>query len=198
MGFGKRITGGGGNFLPILKIDASSGTIYVEVRERDDYGNWGKVQRTISLDEFRAGFDLERAERGWIRFPRGSAPETRLVPLNVDPGAAPAGEGWKEGFRLIAVIDGTAFEFMSTSVACWIAFSAAHDAWEAERSKHIGDMPVLGVKAFHKRSYGMGTSFEPEMALLGWMRRPSELDDIAPREQAPVRAGDDLQDSILF
>ena len=54
----------------------------------------------IEKDDFRAIFDLNNAQVGWIYFPKGSAPDTALVPAGHDPGDAPS-DKHKEGVRVI-------------------------------------------------------------------------------------------------
>ena len=46
--------------------------------------NWQTKKRDVT-DKFKAAFDLERVQRGWLRFPKGAAPDVTLVPAGEDP-----------------------------------------------------------------------------------------------------------------
>lgn len=202
MGFGKRR--GGGNFLPLLKFDARNGSLYLE-RSVQGPGGWTKEQVDVG-SRFRAVFDLVNVQTGWIKFPRGRAPETALVPLGKDPGEPPD-EDFKEGFRALALMDpslgGEVHEFMSTSVSAWNGVSALHDLYLAERDEHPGQLPLVGVKEIVERTYANGNSFEPVFIILKWVPRPSEfgaavepMSKQAPSPQRPPART--MEDEIPF
>jgi hypothetical protein len=56
-------------FLPRLKFDARAGTFFLEDRVNNK-GTWETVQHDVTQG-FRAIFDLEQAQRGWIYLPKG-------------------------------------------------------------------------------------------------------------------------------
>ena len=88
--------GEGGSFLPIIKYDARSGRISRRDREN------GENNDVDITRNFKAIFDFENVEIGWINFNTGGAPEFRLARfadgVSVDK---PAGEGFKRGVRLV-------------------------------------------------------------------------------------------------
>jgi hypothetical protein len=94
MALGKRRDSG--NYLPIAKYDARVGTFYLQDRVFAG-GAWQTEQRDVTQG-FKAVFDLANLQRGYIRFPKGAAPETLLVPAGKDPGDPPSDEH-KEGVR---------------------------------------------------------------------------------------------------
>ena len=76
MAFSKRKTGGGESF-PLLKWDGRVGRLYTQDREQDERGEWQSVQNDVT-DGFYAVFDVAGVEHGYMRFPKGGAPETLL------------------------------------------------------------------------------------------------------------------------
>src|SRR5262245_58777601 len=207
MGFGKRKSGGS-NILPLLKFDARNGSLHTETRVPAGFNGWEKVQTDVGT-RFRAVFDLANAQVGWIKFPRGGAPETVLVPVGQDAGEAPDPDH-HEGFRILVLMDaslgGGVHEFMSTSVSTWNGVSALHDAWLAGVGSHPGDLPLVGLSEIVKRAYANGTSFEPVFTIIGWAPRPEEFgpqQDTTPKQSPPKpaptrRAMADIGDEILF
>jgi hypothetical protein len=205
MGFGKRR--GGGDFLPLLKFDARNGSLHLE---RGVHGPGGWVREQVDVgSRFRAVFDLANAQVGWVKFPRGRAPETVLVPVGQDAGEPPD-EDFKEGFRILALMDvslgGGVHEFMSTSVSAWNGVSALHDLYLAERDQHPGQLPLVGVEEIVERTYANGNSFEPVFIILKWVPRPEEfgaqiepaLKQPPPRQAPSPRARAEMEDEIPF
>jgi hypothetical protein len=115
MAIGKRRSGG--SFLPALKYDARVGTLYVQDRVYEN-GRWESEQRDVTKT-FRAAFDMENLQTGWIKFPKGAAPELRLVQIGKDYGEPPD-DDFKEGLRVLVKMDeslgGDVRELMSTAV----------------------------------------------------------------------------------
>jgi hypothetical protein len=174
MSLGKRK---GQEFLPRLKYDARSGTFFLEDRVNNK-GRWETEQRNVT-EGFRAIFDLEQAQRGWIHFPKGEAPDLVLVSAGEDPGKAPS-EDHKEGFRLLVkVANGAAFgelrEFMSTAVTTWNAVDALHTAWANQAAQHPGEVPTVKCTDIVKMETTAGTSFVPVCEIDGWVKRPLDM-----------------------
>ncbi|HKD75563.1 MAG TPA: hypothetical protein VKB76_08720, partial [Ktedonobacterales bacterium] len=69
----------GGDFLPIIKYDARAGRIFR--MDRAEIGNGFENKAVDITANFKAMFDLESVETGWIDFTPGSAPDFNLVPL---------------------------------------------------------------------------------------------------------------------
>jgi len=208
MGFGKRKSGGGGNFLPLLKFDARNGSLHTETRVQT-FNGWEKEQTDVG-SRFCAVFDLANAQVGWLKFPRGSAPETALVPVGQNAGEAPDAD-FKEGFRILVVLDeslgGGVHEFMSTSVSTWNGVSALHDAYLAAVAKHPGKLPLVSMSETVERRYSNGNSFEPVFTIIEWVPRPEELgaeqgspptQPASPQRATARRAMAEMEDEVPF
>jgi hypothetical protein len=181
MGFKRKSSGG--NFMPFVKFDARNGRFYLERRVQTPNG-WEKQQTDIT-DRFRAVFDLANAQQGWIRFPPGAPPETKLVSAGEDPGKAPSNDH-KEGFRVLVQVDGVVHEFMANSVGAWNGMSALHDAYLREVAKHPGEAPEVTLHDVIKHNYTNGSSFEPALIIVGWVPRSDDFGPVierAPRHQ---------------
>ena len=75
MGLGLKISSGGGDFLPIIKYDARAGRMF-RVDKVDG------VSTPVDITKkFKAVFDFENVEVGYINFATGSAPDFVMVPL---------------------------------------------------------------------------------------------------------------------
>ena len=174
MALGKRRDGG--NFLPIIKFDARVGTFYLQDRVHSD-GTWQTEQRDVT-DEFQAVFDLENLQRGWIRFPKGAAPDVTLVPAGEDPGDPPS-DDHKEGVRVILKmadsLGGDVRELMSTARGLWNAVDTLHDRYLAAAASHPGELPVVTLGNVREVKTGAGTTFVPVFNIVDWVPRPPEL-----------------------
>jgi hypothetical protein len=172
-------------------------------------------QRVVN-DEFRAVFDLENLQRGWIKFPKGAGPETVLVPAGADPGDAPS-DDHKEGLRIVVkmadALGGDVRELMSTAVVLWNAIDDLHDKYLAGVADHPGELPVVTLTSTREMKTQSGTSFVPIFAIADWVPRPAELPltgiptsrprkaSTAAKPAAPSRPAavkDDLNDEIPF
>lgn len=182
MALGKRRDGG--NYLPIIKFDARVGTFYLQDRVNSG-GEWHSEQRDVT-DKFRAAFDLGTLQRGWIRFPKGAAPETTLVPAGEDPGDSPSDEH-REGIRLLLKMSrelgGDVRELMSTARGLWGAIDTLHDEYLAATAEHPGEVPVVVLSDVREAKTAAGATFVPIFEIADWIARPSDLAD-APKTVA--------------
>jgi len=104
---------------------------YTQDRVHRD-GEWQTEQHDVT-EGFEAIFDLANAEVGWIKFPKGAAPEMALKPVEEDIGERPSGDH-KEGLRLIVKIPGDDAgprELISTAYAVWHGIDELHDQYLA-------------------------------------------------------------------
>ena len=165
-----------GNFLPIIKFDARVGHFYLQDRVHTTDG-WQNQQRDVT-SEFRAAFDLENLQRGWLLFPKGAAPQTVLVPAGEDPGDPPT-DDHKEGFRCLLLmakkLGGDIRELMSTARGLWDAIDRLHDQYLVVADKHPGEVPVVTLDGVREEKRGAGTTFVPTFTIVGWAPRPPEL-----------------------
>ncbi len=174
MAIGKRKSSG--NFLPVLKYDAKIGQLYLQDRVYEN-GRWETEQRDITK-EFRAAFDLENLQKGWIRFPKGAAPETSMARIGEEYGDPPSGD-FKEGLHILVKMDeacgGDARELLSTAVSLWYGIDALHDDYLAGRDKHPGCIPVCDLDHTTETKTEKGSSFTPTFKIVGWIPRPPDL-----------------------
>jgi hypothetical protein len=174
MALGKRKDGG--NFLPIIKYDARVGTFYLQDRVNSG-GAWQTEQRDVT-ENFQAAFDLENLQRGWIRCPKGAAPEVTLVPAGDDPGEPPT-DDHKEGVRVVLKLadhlGGDVRELMSTARGLWIALDTLHDRYLASAADHAGQVPVITLDDIREVKTAGGATFVPTFKIADWIPRPPEL-----------------------
>jgi len=172
MALGKRR---GSDFLPIMKFDARIGEFSLSDRVQKD-GSWTNVQTPLA--ELLAIFDLEMVERGWLHFPKGAAPEMKLVPAGQDPGDPPS-KDYREGFRLTVKLidgnDGSVREFSSTANAVWAAIDRLHDVYLRDADKHPGQLPVVELVDVIEISTASGPSFQPALKIVNWTDRPADM-----------------------
>jgi hypothetical protein len=178
MALGKRKTSGN-DYLPMLKFDARVGTFYLQDRVHEN-GRWQTEQRNIT-DDFRAVFDLENLQHGWIKFSQGAAPDMKMVAVGEDAGDAPS-EDHKEGIRLIVKMDGMlggdVREFLSTSLAVWNSISELHDKYLDGVAEHSFELPVVDLVESRKSE----KAYTPVFQITSWVPRPDDLpsDGIPP------------------
>jgi hypothetical protein len=199
MSLGKRKSS---DFMPIAKYDARSGVFFLQDRVLGPNG-YETEQRDVT-DGFRAIFDLEQAERGWIKYPKGGPPDLVMVPAGEDPGEAPS-KDHKEGIRLtlkmLSVDDGGVRELQSTSLAMWTAIESLHNAWTRQAADHPGEVPTAKLTDVIETKTANGSSFTPILEIDGWVARPIDM-PLVPRglrkSAKPARGGRDFDDTPDF
>lgn len=187
MAFAKRKTGGGETF-PLLKFDGRVGRLYTQDREQQTNGEWRSVQNDVT-DRFVAALDMAGIEHGFMRFPKGAAPEMVMVPMGEDIGEAPEGD-WQEGLRLQVKMPGENRwrTMMSSAIGLWRSLDRLHDQYVELTPEHPGKVPVvelLDVTEIKART----TSYMPSFGIIGWIGPDEVL-------QRPTRG--DLDDEIPF
>src|SRR4051812_48703519 len=68
------------DFRPYVKSNARVGRIF-RVDKKSTGTGWEKIETDITAN-LKAIFDLENLKTGWLRFPRGAAPDHHLVALD--------------------------------------------------------------------------------------------------------------------
>jgi hypothetical protein len=197
MAFAKRKTGGGESF-PLLKWDGRVGRLYTQDREQQKNGEWQSVQNDVT-DGFVAAFDIAGTEHGYMRFPKGAAPEMVMVPMGEDIGEKPEGENWQEGLRLQVKMPGEDFwrTMMSSAIGLWRSLDRLHDQYVELAPAHPGKVPVVELLDVME-SKARTTSYVPSFGIIGWI----SLDEVLrrPTEDAPAKRGgnDKPDDEIPF
>src|SRR5262245_40531470 len=197
MAFAKRKTGGGESF-PLLKFDGRVGRLYTQDREQQKNGEWQSVQNDVT-DRFVAAFDIAGIEHGYMRFPKGAAPEMVMVPMGEDIGEMPEGENWQEGLRLQVKMPGEDFRrtMMSSAIGLWRSLDRLHDQYVELAPAHPDKVPVVELLDVMENK-ARTTSYMPSFGIIGWvgsgevLRRPTEDEDFVFETTAPAkRSGND-------
>ncbi len=172
--------GSSADIIPIVKYDARAGRA-VRVDRSNTGAGWAAEQTDITSG-FKAVFDMENIETGWMSFGAGRAPDFKLVPLGQDPGPRPS-EDHREGFRVMLKLSkesgGDVREFCSMAKVAINGFDALHNAYLAGVKENAGKLPVVALKASKPVVSGSGqmksTNYQPVFEVTGWTARPSDL-----------------------
>ena len=168
----------GGDFVPIAKFDARAGRIHRI--DRVDTGG-GFESRAVDITQsFKAVFDFEHVEVGWIHFPVGSPPDFALVPMGSRLPDRPTPKH-KNGLRMMIKLsrdcggDRPIREFAGTSKAFLSGIESAYLAYADEKDKNPGKLPVFVLEKTTPITTGSGekssTNYHPSFRLVGWASR---------------------------
>ena len=180
LGFSYGGTGGGADFLPIVKFDARAGRFFRVDRE-DGVSTPVDITRS-----FKAVFDFEGLEVGWISFNAGSAPDFQMVPFGSDMGSKPS-DNHKRGIRMAVKLSGECGgdcrELAGTSGAMMKGIDLLHDDYVAGAIENAGKLPVVILEDTIPIESGSGakksTNYQPVFRITGWVKRPSGLNEAA-------------------
>ena len=137
---------------------------------------------------FKAVFDFENLEVGWISFNAGSAPDFQMVPFGTDRGPKPS-ENHKGGIRMSVKLSGECGgdcrELAGTSAAMMKGIDLLHDDYLAGAAENAGKLPVVVLDDTVPIESGSGakksTNYQPVFKIAGWVKRPNGLNDNAPQ-----------------
>jgi hypothetical protein len=175
-------TSGGLDLVPIIKYDARAGRVSRIDRSNTDGSGWTTEQVDIT-NSFKAVFDLENVETGWMNFNTGGAPDFRLVPLGQDKGQRPS-DAHREGFRVMlklhASCGGDVRELSSQAKAVIGSFDQLHDAYLEGVKKNPGKLPVVSMPSSKPiQTQGPNntktTNYAPVFEIVSWVARPADL-----------------------
>ena len=183
---------GGGNFLPIVKYDARAGRFFRVDRED------GTSIPTDITRNFKAVFDFENMEIGWICFNAGSAPDFQMGPFGQARPAKPS-ENHKGGIRMVIKLSGECGgdcrELAGTAAAMMRGIDALHDEYLAGVKANPGKLPVVVLEDTVALESGSGakksTNYQPVFKIASWVKRPADLADAPSRgssDAAPASA----------
>lgn len=181
MGLGMNYESGSGDFTPIVKYDSRAGRMF-----RIDRAD--RVSTPVDITRnFKAVFDMENIEVGYMNFPVGAAPQFQLVPLG-DPFPNNPGQGFKQGVRLMMKLhkdcggtDADKFvrEMATSAKAAMRGIDNLHTAYETGEKQNPGKLPIVTIKdTIAITSEGQGqktTNYEPVFEIIGWVERPKDL-----------------------
>lgn len=171
------VGGGGGNFLPIVKYDARAGRV-----ARVDRDNGENTQVDIT-NNFKAVFDFENVEVGFIRFAAGSAPDFRMSRFYDRKPIQKPGDDYKPGVRFIIKLGkecgGDIREIASNAGAFLDAAKKLHVEYEAGVKENPGKLPVVALQGVTAKTSGEGqkksTNYVPDFRIVNWVKRPDDL-----------------------
>lgn len=175
-----------GDFLPIVKYDARAGRIFRV--DRVDTGGQVVSEPVDITRNFKAIFDLEHIETGWIKLGGGGAPDFRLVPMGTllpdrPPGNDHQGKPlYNNGIRLMLKLakecggDKPIREIAGTSKAFLSGVEKLYHDFEAGRKGENADkLPVVVLKDTIPITSGQGakqsTNYMPVFEIVGWSLR---------------------------
>jgi hypothetical protein len=168
----------GGDFLPIVKYDARAGRMFRV--DRVDTGGQFVSEPVDITSNFKAIFDLENVETGWINFSTGGAPDFRLVPIG-EPLMVRPSEMHKNGIRFMLKLskdcggDRPIREIAGTSKAFLSGVEKVFDDYDAQKAEHPGQLPVVVMEGSMPIKSGSGdrqsTNYVPKFKVVGWAPR---------------------------
>lgn len=167
-----------GDFLPIVKYDARAGRW--TRRDRDNVGNVDEVDIT---NQFRAVFDLENIEVGYMDL-TGAQPRWTMQHVSQGLPKKPEGEGWRQGFRLRLKlgkdIGGDVREFASAAKAVIRPIDELHTAFMAAPERQQGKLPIVtmtGTSVVETVAPGgvKQRNYAPKLEIVGWVDRPKDI-----------------------
>jgi hypothetical protein len=187
MAFGINLDSVSGNITPIVKYDARAGRM-----QRVDREDGISTPHDIT-NNFRAVFDLENVEYGWLAF-SASGPDFKLVRLGEALPAKPS-ENHRQGVRLrlklAADCGGDVRELATVARVALRGLDELHTRYEAEKANHgPGELPIVTLAKTIPVTSGSGaqksTNYQPvfEIEAGGWAPRPADL----PPKAAPSAA----------
>ena len=181
----------GGDIRPITKWDARVGKFFLVERIQDADG-WKADPREITEPVFL--IDMDSLEVGYVAF--NPAPDFHLVlqsdaengaaayPAQPTPDHSPT---FRVNIKLTADQGGDEplRTFGSQAVCVRAAFNDLHTLYEAQKSEHGGEMPVVRIKGGVAQKFKSGsTNYAPDFEIIAWQAVPEEVVDARPESDA--------------
>ena len=132
---------------------------------------------------FKAIFDFENVEIGWINFNTGGAPDFRMARYSDGGSIDKPGDDFKRGVRFVVKLSkesgGDVREFASNAGAFLDGAKKLHDEYEAGAKENAGKLPVIALKDSVAKTSGEGarksTNYVPVFEIVSWVKRPDDL-----------------------
>lgn len=184
--------GAGGNFTPVVKINAKQGRVW-RVDRSQGVDGWTTDEVDITSD-FQFVPDFEAIEIGWMHFAAGQAPDLRMVKIGESLPAKPS-ENHKQGFRLNIKLGkscgGDLRELAATAKTISGPFDKLHDQYLAAKKDHADELPVVRMtsmkKVDTKTPKGTNTNFEPVFEIVSWVDREKAFTAAPAEEKAETK-----------
>jgi hypothetical protein len=192
MAFGFNYGGGDAVFNDIIKYNAKEGRFYRVDREDGE-----NVEVEIT-SEFKAIFDMENLEVGWINFPAGAAPDFKMVPIRTEMPERPSSKH-KNGVRcmlkLSKQLGGSVREIAGNSNVIMKAFDLLDDDFLEGQKEHPNMLPVVVLDGTARVTTGSGetkaTNHRPIFKIAAWIARPDDLPKDRKAAAAAAKAEED-------
>lgn len=191
--FGLPVSSGDGQFKSFVKYVANAGRFM----RRDRFKNASGMFESADVDitsEFLAVIDFANLQRGWLNFPRNSAPRKVLAKMNepfptrpadVDEDGKPA---FRSGIAFDLILNGEkeVREMSFNAQSAIDGFSAVYQAYVDAPESKAGKLPVVKLAKVNpvKNSSG-ATNYTPVLEIVSWIDRPALFDQ--PQAQAPTQ-----------
>jgi hypothetical protein len=186
----------GGDFTPIVKFDARAGRMF-RMDRIENNGNFENVAVDIT-QSFKAIFDFENMQTGWMLFAVGTAPNFNVVRIGKEFPARPS-DKHKHGVRLMIKLakdcsgDKPIREMAGTSKAFLSGVEAVYTQYLAEKDNRPGKLPVIVLEKTTPVRSGTGdkssTNYQPTFKIVGWAPRGDLGGVAAPPDGSPPATG---------
>jgi hypothetical protein len=179
------------DFTPIVKYDSRSGRIFRV--DRLNTGNGFENDPVDITQTFKAIFDFENVEIGWMLFAPNVAPSFTLVPIGSQLPGRPS-PTHKQGIRLLMRLskacggDKPVREIAGNAKAFLGGMDEVYGEYKNEKAKYPGQLPVIVLVTTIPVTTGSGekksTNYQPKFKIDGWAPRPPDLIHIRAAEAA--------------
>lgn len=177
-GFSTEATGGNGDIVPIVKYDARAGRVFRVDRTNDGQGY---INTPVDITRsFKAIFDLENVEVGWLNFNTGGAPSFALVAMGQAIPPRPTPEH-RNGARVMIKLakecagDEPIREVASVAKVFLIGLEELYHQYAAQKDANAGKLPVVVLEDSVPITSGSGakssTNYQPKFKITGWAPR---------------------------
>ena len=179
-----------GDIQPIIKYDSRSGRL-----SRIDRINNENTPVDITRN-FKAVFDLENVETGFIAFNAGAAPGFSLTRLADGKQAVRPSDDYKPGVRVLVKLHkdcgGDIREIAGNAKAFLRGIDELHNAYVEGLKTNPGKLPIVILKDTVAVTSGEGakksTNYSPVFEIVGWAARPQDLVYTPKTSSAPAPA----------
>jgi hypothetical protein len=169
------------DFLPFVKYHAPAGRMFRV--DREQVGGAFENNEVDITNIFKAQFDFENLEVGWLKFAAGQAPSLVLVPFgSLFPPEPMPPNSHKEGARWMLKLskecaDGTPTirEIAGNASSMMAGVDAVMADYLAEKDKHAGLLPVVTLVKTMPVKTGTAerasTNYQPVFQIVDWKPR---------------------------
>jgi hypothetical protein len=169
----------GGDFLPIVKYDARAGRLF-RIDSVQTAQGWDRTPVDIT-NTFKALFDFENVQVGWIDFTSGGTPSFVLVPYPGNKLPDKPGNNHKHGLRFVIKLAKDCAgsvpirEMAGTSARFLAGIEALYKQYAVEKAAHPGELPAVILESTMPVTSGSGqkssTNYQPNFKIVGWAPR---------------------------